>query len=79
MQTLIDGQVVRVYGHEFVASEILWLWDPMIRKVYARFTGTCTDAPSNDHIRHTSYNRGRYGGFDYAPPHNLNRFPMRER
>jgi hypothetical protein len=75
-QQVTEGAIVVVQGHEFRASNVVWSdetrWSPTARRDeptglrLVRFTGTCTDHPSNDDIRSTGYNGATYGGNTWA-------------
>lgn len=65
-QTVFEGAIVLVQGYEVVATGVEW--GEHNGKPCARFTGTYTDNPRNDSLRHTVYNGGRYGGIDYQAP-----------
>lgn len=59
---LVNGQIVRVYGKEFTATNVRPAINGHGETVPGVFhyTGTCTDDPCNDDIRHTGYNGGTY-------------------
>lgn len=56
-----DGEIVNVQGHPMIVSGVR-TYEKENGEVVYRFTGTCTEDPINDQIRHTSYNGGTYGG-----------------
>lgn len=60
LQTIEEGAVVLVEGYEMIATNVTQVIKG--EQECIRFKGTCTDNPRNDHIRHTGYNGGTYGG-----------------
>jgi hypothetical protein len=60
-----EGQIVCMYGHEFIASDIK-VHDDEFRgqpRKLLRFTGTCTDRYTNRDIRGTGFDGARYGWY----------------
>lgn len=57
---LQEGQIKMHCGYEFVVSRIRYVGKDALDQDVWNFMGTCTDAPVNDQIRHTSYNGGTF-------------------
>ena len=58
---LKEGQIVRNYGKEFIATNVRK--QPELNKykeVVWTYTGICTDSPVNDSIRDTGFNGSSY-------------------